>query len=128
MFLNKHFIQNARSQRIGMRNRVVPFGIIVLLICIGLSGCEQKIDPEKFTGTWTYQGSKDLHTDTFIFYNNGSVYCIYHYPGSTVLQYQWNTYTIIEHKIKIGNSVYEFSFSEDYQTLTLNNTDLYIKE
>lgn len=103
-----------------MKKQLVFLGIIALLICVGLSGCQNTVDPEKFIGTWVYQGTKDLHTDSFIFYTNGSVNCIYHYPGSTVINHQWNRYTIVENKVKIGESVYEYTFSDDYQQITLN--------
>jgi hypothetical protein len=103
-----------------MKKHLVIIGIIALLVCIRLSGCQEKVDPEKFIGIWVYDGDKDLHTDSFIFYANSSVLCSYHYPGSTVLNYQWNNYTIIENKIKIGKSVYEFTFSADNQQLILN--------
>lgn len=107
-----------------MKKQIIIIGIIIILITIGLSGCNEDnntvhSDEEKIIGTWLYEGSNYLHTDSFIFYNNGSVYCIYHLPGSTILQYQWNNYTIVENKLKIGDSVYEYVFSNNDNTLTI---------
>jgi len=107
-----------------MKKQLMIVGIIVILLAVGLSGCNEdnntvQSDEEKIIGTWVYEGSNDLHTDSFIFYNNGSVYCIYHWPGSTILEYQWNGYTIVENKLKIGESVYEYAFSNNDNTLTI---------
>jgi len=110
-----------------MNKLLVILGILALLIPAGLSGCEEKVDSEKFIGTWVYKGSSDLHTDSFIFYTNGSVYCIYHWPGETEILYQWNQYTITKNRLKIGASVYVYSFSDTNQKLLLNG-EVYEKQ
>lgn len=117
-----------------MNKKILIVGVIITLLTIGLSGCNEQTSTEnKFVGTWIYEGSEELYTDSFIFYDNGSVNCIYHYPGSTNLLHQWNNYTMVENELKIGESVYEYKFSNDDKTLTLimvttNTSFVYIKQ
>lgn len=102
-----------------MNKRPFLLGIIILL-SVGLSGCQEKVGSEKFIGTWAYQGINELHTDSFTFYENGSVYCLYHFPDSTILEHQWNQYTITDDKLLMGQSVYTFEFEENDKVLLLN--------
>jgi len=58
-----------------MRNLLIIIGIVALLVCIGLSGCNEiinTVNPEKnkFVGTW-----KDLGTTTggtIVFFSDGT--------------------------------------------------------
>jgi|GEM_PF-2650631 len=110
-----------------MNKFLVICSIFCLLIPIALSGCEEKVDTEKFIGTWIYQGNSTLHTDSFIFYTNGSVECIYHWPDKTDILHQWNQYTITKDRVQIGQTIYQYSFSENYHRLYLNG-EVYEKQ
>ncbi|MBN1861045.1 MAG: hypothetical protein JW840_06250 [Candidatus Thermoplasmatota archaeon] len=102
-----------------MNKHLLPITLIIL-VTFGLSGCQEKAGTEKLLGTWAYQGTSEYHTDSFTFYQNGSVYCLYHWPGSTILEHQWNEYTISDDKLLMGQSVYTFEFKENDKILLLN--------
>jgi hypothetical protein len=109
-----------------MNKYILSIAIIILVIA-GLSGCQEKPGQERFLGTWAYQGTSEYHTDSFTFYENGSVYCLYHWPGSTILEHQWNNYTIKDNTLLMGQSTYTFSFEENDKKLFLNG-ELYRKK
>ena len=64
-----------------MKKQLVIIRIIALLVCVGLSGCNEvsnTIDPEKnkFIGTWKSDNSTTIEglEDTILFYSKNNVY------------------------------------------------------
>ena len=112
-----------------MKKQLIIIGIVVLLVCVCLGGCstapKDQLPKDKLIGTWEYEsGGGDYTYDTYTFYNNGSVHAIR--EGSpnnyTTVAYAnwWDTYTLVENKLIIGSSTYEFTFSDDNQKLILD--------
>jgi ABC-type Fe3+-hydroxamate transport system substrate-binding protein len=59
-----------------MKKQILIVGIIVLLIAVGLSGCNQTSnsltsDKDKFVGTWNVKVNDK--EGTFVFYSNGTL-------------------------------------------------------
>jgi hypothetical protein len=53
-----------------MKKQLVIIGIVALLVCVGLSGCESNpliSDKDKFVGTWQTSGGL-----TYVFFSNGT--------------------------------------------------------
>lgn len=63
-----------------MKKQLVIIGIIALLVCVGLSGCNQisnsyTTEKNKFIGTWTYvvpSGTGSNYSFTYYFFSNGT--------------------------------------------------------
>lgn len=113
-----------------MRNQFVTIGIIVILVCVGLSGCNQisnTLNPEKnkFVGTWNYQYGKKFNCSvTFISdgtYSNSRQYC-FGDSGS------WN---ITDSKLVVNYllngepaySIYSYSFYNNSNNVTLTDVN-----
>ena len=111
-----------------MKKQLLIIGIIVLLIAVGLSGCNksnQSNDKSKFIGTWEYVNNT-YFTMRYVFYEN-----------NTVLQTSSITMNIsywYNYEINDGEICFEFietkapgcmpySFSEEYTLLTFGSTD-----
>jgi hypothetical protein len=59
-----------------MKKQIVVIGIIVLLVCVGLSGCNQtdNVEKNRFIGTWTEYGPGSTDNPiTYEFFSNGTV-------------------------------------------------------
>ena len=57
-----------------MKKQLLIIGIIVLLVAVGLSGCEQQKsndDTSRFIGTWSVQIPDDINS-TINFFSNGT--------------------------------------------------------
>ena len=115
-----------------MKKQLAIIGIVALLISVGLSGCGST-PKDRLIGTWEYEsGGGDYTYDTYTFYNNGSVHAIR--EGSpnnyTTVAYVnwWDTYTLVENKLIIGSSTYEFTFSDDNQKLILNDDEIWQRQ
>jgi hypothetical protein len=95
-----------------MKKQLIITGIVAILITVELSGCNSS--PEnKIIGTWV---SKINGTNrTFIFYNNGSANEFW------ALANIWYKYSITEDKLIIGDNDYSFTFSDNNQTLILDD-------
>jgi hypothetical protein len=95
-----------------MKKQLVIIGIVALLVCVGLSGCNEiinTVNPEKnkFVGTWKEP------TATFVFFSDGTL-------SMGILSGTW--------EIKDGNLVlnyppsslvFSYTFSNSDRTLTL---------
>lgn len=104
-----------------MNKHLLILGIAILLICVGLSGCNEQTgtssEENKFLGTWT-----DNTGEITTFYSDG-----------TFTSKLWNvtgtgTWEIKDGKLKtvfIGGILldYDYSFSNNDETLTLTNVD-----
>lgn len=102
-----------------MRKQIVIFGIIILLIIVGLSGCfennqsNENNEKNRFVGTWMLPGNVVNLTDTY--FSDGTF--TENVGGS-------GTYDIKDGKLvktyTNGNSrAYSYSFSNNDKTLTL---------
>jgi len=104
-----------------MKKQLVIIGIVALLVCVGLSGCNEQTgtssEENKFLGTW-----KDNTGEITAFYSDG-----------TFTSKLWNvtgtgTWEIKDGKLKtvfIGGILldYDYSLSNNDETLTLTNVD-----
>jgi len=117
-----------------MNKHLIVSGIVVLLICVGLSGCNEQQksdDTSKFLGAW--EVIKHFNPDntlivTFTFYNNDTAKTVSNYTMGDI-QIQWFNYEIDNGGLCLtpqGLSesyaiCYGYDFSNNYMTLTLTN-------
>jgi len=98
-----------------MKKQLLIIGIIVLLVCVGLSGCDSlKSDRDKFVGSWKFANT---NSTPIIFLSNGT------YIEESILDSKSGTWDIQEHKLVIDinqqKTEYNYSFSNNDRTLTL---------
>ncbi|UCD14656.1 MAG: hypothetical protein JSW60_04340 [Thermoplasmatales archaeon] len=94
-----------------MKKQFIIIGIVLLFICVGLSGCEESADDtSKFIGTWKWG------EETLTFFSDGT-YDRNNFSG---------IYEIKNEKLVLGGtnepsltSVYYYSFSDNDSKLTL---------
>ena len=115
-----------------MNKQSIPMGILILLVTIGLSGCNQ-INPSyiaeknKFVGTWTYlvpTGSGSNYSFTYSFFSNGT----FIFNKNNVKTN--GTFDIIDGNLMLtsySNETKEYTecsymFSENNTKLKINNT------
>src|SRR5512136_3004541 len=113
-----------------MKKQFLIIGIILLLVTVGLSGCNQinssyAIEKNKFVGTWIYlvpTGEGTNYTFTYYFFSNGTF--IFNRPNGVTN----GTFDIIDGNLWLTTSAngnkdygeYSYEFSE-------NNTKLAIE-
>lgn len=109
-----------------MKKQLVIFGIAVLLICIGLSGCNEdnntfQSDEEKIIGTWIYATTLN-ETTVYVYYNflsNKTFEIIFSYTGDRGS----GTWNITDNKLLItlkGEIITsDYNFSNNNKTLTI---------
>ena len=106
------------------KKQLVIIGIIVLLICIGLSGCTNTTisDEERLIGIWdvsiTYQGKNYLE-DRWEFRSD------YTYESSR----SNGTWKITNNKLILtyttqSTKTMDYVFSNNYNTITITDTDI----
>lgn len=99
-----------------MKNRIVIIGIAVLLICIGLSGCNNTIsnsEINRFVGTWKAENNYEM-----TFFSNGTCNAIN----------LGNRYEIEEGKLIFIMDVYEHEVNITYDYyFSDDDTILYLK-
>ena len=112
-----------------MKKKLIIFGIIVLLVCVGLSGCEEntsKLDEERIIGKWVgselFQGS--TRNITIIFLSNKTFETEGTYQGETIIGS--GTWKIVDDKLVIditeptkNTSSSDYNFSNNSNTLTI---------
>jgi hypothetical protein len=106
-----------------MKKQLLILGIVVLLVCVGLSGCNEVSDtlnPEKnkFVGTWSTQQPTGMPS-TMIFYADGTTPNIGGGIGGTWELKEGNLLCSGTISGSTVNYVYTYSFSNNEQTLTL---------
>jgi hypothetical protein len=87
-----------------MKKQLVIIGIVAILICVILSGCNSTPE-EKIIGKWKSLAGEEYYT----FVNNGSYFHQYYLTDQFGLpQYQsgWDIYTIAGNKIVMGTGGY----------------------
>jgi len=114
-----------------MKKQFIIIGVVVLLGCIGLSGCNQvnnssnsqvnnSLNSEeiKFVGTWVNISTKGIVTTINLFSDNTSV--LNSMSGSWELKDGKLVITLVS-----GNPtlIYNYVFSHNYSTLSLNSTE-----
>lgn len=106
-----------------MKKQLVILGIVAILVTVGLSGCDQVINPsnsemDKFVGSWR-STLPEYNAWLTTFYSNGTVLSS---DNTETLNGTWD---VTDGKITIKMSddedpiTYTYSFSEDNYTLTL---------
>jgi len=112
-----------------MRNKtkkqLLIVGITVLLVCIGLSGCtdtNNSVDNNEysFVGTWLGETikSEKLVEQTITYFSNGTFSNDIFGNGT----YEINNSKLVMAYYGTGNITYDYSFSDDGNTLTLTKT------
>ena len=119
-----------------MNKHLIPLGIAVLLICVGLSGCtdsptndlsaEEKI---MFIGIWAVEEPEDeIYNTTWTFYDNDTIKVTFDLQGQP-LGY-WGTYQIENGQLYLTSPVttpptatYDYEFSDGDNRLTLSNDE-----
>jgi len=107
-----------RTRDYVMKKKLVIIGIAVLLICVGLSGCNEENnhlagDESKFVGTW-----RESDYNQLIFYSN----------GTGLFNNFLTTWEIKDGRIILylsdvqGNLTSNYAFSNNDNTLTLFDT------
>jgi len=115
-----------------MKKQLIIFGVIVLLITIGLSGClenKSKSDEDKIIGTWAsselFQGS--TRNISIIFLSNKTFETVSTYKGETKIGS--GTWRIVDDKLEIditkptvSPSINDYNFSNNFNTLTITDS------
>ncbi|MCJ7571693.1 MAG: hypothetical protein MUO82_07435 [Candidatus Thermoplasmatota archaeon] len=122
-----------------MKKQLMIIGIILILLAVGLSGCNEdtsKLDEEKIIGSWTkrvmHEGS--IESNTYIFYSNKTFKVTGSYENESLnINGTWNItnktlYMTIEGETKTAY----YKFSDNNKTLILTdksgNVVKFIKE
>jgi hypothetical protein len=113
----------------GMKKQLVGVGIVVLLIYVGLGGCEEITTRSKFIGMWYQVEPPTNNSNRMTFYTNGSVKIKTHYSfdNHKDLAISWCTYEIKNGRLCMAatpgqyppTDCIDFEFSNDDSTLTL---------
>jgi len=111
-----------------MKKQLIIIGIIVILLSVGLSGCNEntsKSDEEKIIGTWTNRDMHDgsIESNSYIFYSNKTFKVIGSYE-SEVLNIN-GTWNITDNKLVMTaegeTKTADYKFSDNNKTLTLTD-------
>ncbi len=107
-----------------MKKQLLIIGIIVLLITVGLSGCEQQKsndDTNRFIGTWrSLEGNSTENLWTF--YDNGTVKAVANYLyGDFDNNTGWGTFSVGNNKLCMkslhngeeSTACYDYEFSNN---------------
>ena len=114
-----------------MKKQLLIIGIIVLLVFVGLSGCNksnQSNDKNKFIGTWEYVNNT-YFTMRYIFYENDTVVQTSSMTNPMMNISNWYNYEVNDGEICFefiqtkASGCMPYSFSEDYTLLTFGSTD-----
>jgi len=90
-----------------MKKQLMIVGIIVILLTVGLSGCNEQSDEEKIIGTWTYS----------IIYNNNTLNASYIFSSNKTLE------IITSYINKVYTTNGTWSFTDNKLLLTLEGQD-----
>lgn len=99
-----------------MKKQLTIVGIIVLLVCVGLSGCVENVNNSEldhFVGKWT---AKNFTNYTMVLIFNSDRTCTI---GTLPGRYSLKEKTLVVDLGKNVSVMYDYSFSNDYNTLTL---------
>jgi len=99
-----------------MKKQLVTIGIIILFICVELSGCTSPLDTEKnrFVGTWS--GTSGVITYTFTFFSDGTGSMN---SFSITWEIKEGKLVIIEESLTL---VYSYVFSNNDNTLIIKSS------
>ena len=111
-----------------MKKQLMIVGIIIILLTVGLIGCNEntsKSDEEKIIGTWTNRDMHDgsIESNSYIFYSNKTFKVIGSYE-SEVLNIN-GTWNITDNKLVMTaegeTKTADYKFSDNNKTLTLTD-------
>ena len=102
-----------------MYKHLIVLSIAVLLLSVGLSGCnDADKESKRFIGTWKYSDGNYWVNYTFL--SNGTFFCIER-GGMKTHQGNWEVRNgkFVLNDDSLGESIKDYSFSDDGNTLTL---------
>jgi hypothetical protein len=118
---------------ISMKKQLVFIGIVTLLVCIGLSGCNQisnifLSDEEKFVGTWNSEGIWFDVPIVIVFTSNGTFKGTFKIGTIDFSQskgkWELNDGILMMEIVDIiPPNNYTYQFSEDSRTLTITDIE-----
>lgn len=113
-----------------MKKRIIIVGIIVILLTVGLSGCNEenssKLDKERIVGTWIGSDifQNNTRNITMIFLSNKTYETIATLKGNKIMGN--GTWNIVDNKLfiditepNISKSKSDYNFSNNFNTLTI---------
>jgi len=114
-----------------MKKYFVVLGVIVLVVCVGLSGCNQisnlfLSDEDKLVGTWNSEGIWFVVPTVIVFFSNGTLKMEVEMGTidfSSEGKWEMNDGIITMEIVDLIPSNYTYQFSEDNKTLTLTPID-----
>ena len=138
MYLNKKLLQITRIEAKIMKNKFVIIGIILLFICVNLSGCNQISeifleDEDRIVGAWDTEGflMEESIPNVVVFHADGSFQIDIKIPGTSDISLKNGTWEI-NHEIltlemtgliEIPLTNFSYVFSNDNQILTITDVD-----
>jgi len=97
-----------------MKKQLIIVGIIILLLTVGLSGCEEEStdDTNKFIGTW--RNLEDNSTENlWTFYDNGTMKVIANYWNGES-NTSWGTFSVENNKLHMKSLHNGVEYTADY--------------
>ena len=118
-----------------MNNKRVTIAVTLVFLIVGLSGCVDNSEPNRFFGTWIaieYSQADAPLEITWTFYNNGSVKSIIKLQNNTMnnntslvwVDYEFDTNTlciITDPTNKTSQICYVYEFSNNYKRFTVTH-------
>jgi len=110
-----------------MKKQLIVIGTIIIFVAVGLCGCDQKSDAEKFTGNWNgtilLEGNDLTIYETYIFFSNNTVNFFSSYGNSsTNSSGVWN---ITDNRLILNLNgqiaTTDYRFSNDDKTLLISD-------
>ena len=103
-----------------MNKKIIIFGLAVLLVCVGLSGCTytNTID-ERFIGVWKNAENPSYTSFTFLSDGTGSM------SGLSIVWEIKDNKLVITYSVSggQGKGIYDYNFSNNDQSLILNDVN-----
>jgi hypothetical protein len=132
MFLKKNVLQHHAMNQIHRKKKLLIMGSCFLLLCIGLSGCNQisnlfLSDEDKFLGSWDSQGLIEIEFPTVITFYANSSFKMEIEMGTYHLSLDGGDWTLdngvvtMELSEALDRTEYTYKFADDNTKLTLTN-------
>ena len=105
-----------------MKNQLIVVGIIVILLTVGLSGCEQQKsndETSRFIGSWRYSEYEYIQ-NLWTFNDNGTIaISVYYVNTSTYDPPLWVNFEIKNNQLCMPTGCYDYKFFNNYNNFNL---------